>query len=66
MDEKLYVNLYLCGMSEDTLNYWIYSKVIVPEIIDVRNRILNQSEQTEFAEKFKMVRTKKFKLLKIN
>jgi hypothetical protein len=39
-------------MSEDTLNYWIYSEVIMPEVIDVRNRILNQSEQTEYAEKF--------------
>ena len=66
VDEKLYVSLYLCGTRENTLTYWIYSEVIVPEIIDVRNRILNQSEQTKFAEKFGIVRTDKFKLLKIN
>jgi hypothetical protein len=41
VEDKLYVALYQYGMNEELLNHHIYSKVIIPEVLEVRRKLLN-------------------------
>lgn len=40
MKDKIYVAFYEHGMDEELLNFHIYSRVIIPEVIEVRRKLM--------------------------